>query len=204
MLEDLVAGLRFVWGWSGLLMIIGIQALIYLLMVPAYSLLPLLVTEHLRGAAAQLAWLEAAGGSGIIVGGLILSVWGGFRRRVVTMMLATMLSGLGWAVLGGIPANGFVIAVGAAFFSAAMNSIMVSSVRALDQAIVPQGMQGRVFGLSLAIVMAMTPIGLAVAGPVSDVVGVRPWFVMGGLVTAALGVGSFFIPAVIRIEDEVA
>ena len=203
-LEDLCEGLRFVWGWPGLLMITGIQALIYLLMVPAYSLLPILVTEHLRGAAPQLALLEAAGGSGIIVGGLLLSVWGGFRRRVVTMLLATMLSGLGWAVLGGTPANGFVIAVGAAFFSAAMNSIMVSSVRALDQAIVPPEMQGRIFGLSLAIVMAMTPIGLAVAGPVSDTIGVRPWFVIGGLVTAALGMGSFFIPAIIRIEDKAA
>jgi len=81
---------------------------------------------------------------------------------------------------------------------------MVSSVRALDQAIVPPEMQGRIFGLSLAIVMAMTPIGLAVAGPVSDTIGVRPWFVIGGLVTAALGMGSFFIPAIIRIEDKAA
>ena len=203
-LEDLCERLRFVWDWPGLLMITGIHALIYLLMVPAYSLLPILVTEHLRGDAPQLAWLQAAGAGGIIVGGLILSLWGGFKRRVLTMSLTTILSGVGWVVLGGAPANAFVMAVGAAFFSAAMNSMMVGSVRALEQAIIPPEMQGRVFGQSLAIVMAMTPIGLAVAGPVSDTVGVRPWFVIGGLVTAALGMGSFFMPALMRIEDEAA
>jgi hypothetical protein len=174
------------------------------LMVPAYSLLPILVTEHLRGDAPQLAWLQAAEAGGIIAGGLILSVWGGFGRRVVTMSLATALSGVGWVALGGAPANGFVMAVGAALFSAAMNAIMVGSVRALYQAIVPPEMQGRVFALSLAIVTGVTPIGLAVAGPVSDTVGVRPWFVIGGLATAVLGVGSFFVPVLMRIEDEAA
>jgi DHA3 family macrolide efflux protein-like MFS transporter len=119
------------------------------------------------------------------------------------MSLATTLSGAGWVVLGGAPANGFVITVGTAFFSAAMNSIMVGSVRALYQAIVPPGMQGRVFALGLAIATGVTPIGLAAAGPVSDTVGVRPWFVVGGLVTAALSLGSFFVPALMRIEDRV-
>jgi DHA3 family macrolide efflux protein-like MFS transporter len=203
-LEDLCEGLRFVRGRPGLLTIASIHALIYLLMVPAYSLLPILVTEHLRGDAPQLAWLQAAEAGGIIAGGLILSVWGGFGRRVVTMSLATALSGVGWVALGGAPANGFVMAVGAALFSAAMNAIMVGSVRALYQAIVPPEMQGRVFALSLAIVTGVTPIGLAVAGPVSDTVGVRPWFVIGGLATAVLGVGSFFVPVLMRIEDEAA
>jgi DHA3 family macrolide efflux protein-like MFS transporter len=48
------------------------------------------------------------------------------------------------------------------------------------------------------------PVGLAIAGPLSDAIGVRVWFVIGGLVTTALSVGAFFVPAIIRIEDKAA
>lgn len=202
LLDDVRAGLRFLWGLPGLLMITLGHALIYLLMVPGYALRPILVSEHFRGGAVELAWLVTTGAGGIIVGGLVLSVWGGFKRRVVTMSLATALSGLGWLIVGITPADGLRLAVVAGFFSAVMNSIMVGSVTALGQAVVPPEMQGRVFTLSLAIVLAATPIGLAIAGPVADTFGVRPWFVVGGMVALVLGIGAFFVPAVMSIEDK--
>ena len=63
--------------------------------------------------------------------------------------------------------------------------------------------KGWVFALDLALVTAAAPIGLAVAGPLADAVGVRSWFVTGGLVTTVMGAGAFFIPAIMRIEDGV-
>lgn len=200
-LDDLREGLRFVWNWPGLMMIIAISVLAYTLMVPAYSLLPILVTEHFGGGALQLAWLQAAYGIGTIVAGLVLSVWGGFKRRIVTMLLAMALSGVGWMALGVAPANGLPLAVGAQFFSAAMFSIVVSSIVAIMQATIPPEIHGRVFALDLAVVTAAAPIGLVVAGPLSDAAGVRPWFVIGGLVTTAMGMGAFFVPAIMRIEE---
>ena len=54
-LDDVRAGLRFLWGWPGLLMITLSHALIYLLMVPGYALRPILVSEHFNGGASELA-----------------------------------------------------------------------------------------------------------------------------------------------------
>ena len=48
----------------------------------------------------------------------------------------------------------------------------------------------------------MSPLGLIIAGPVADALGVRTWFVVGGVVTALMGVISIFIPAVMYIEDD--
>jgi len=202
-LDDLRQGLHFIRGWPGLLMIIAISVLVAMLLMPAFSLLPILITGHFGGGALQLAWLQVAYGAGAIVGGLVLSVWGGFERRIVTMLLAMALMGVGFVALGVAPANGLPLAIGALFFSATMESIEVGSIVAIIQAAVPPELHGRVLALDIALVTAAAPIGLAIAGPLSNAIGVRPWFVLGGLVTTALGVGAFFVPAIIRIEDQV-
>ncbi len=48
---------------------------------------------------------------------------------------------------------------------------------------------------------AMSPLGLAIAGPVADALGVQFWFLTAGIVTAAVGLAAFFVPAIMRIED---
>jgi len=48
---------------------------------------------------------------------------------------------------------------------------------------------------------AMSPIGLMIAGPVADKLGVQTWFIIGGVVTAVMGISSFFIPAIMHFED---
>ncbi|NJN19058.1 MAG: MFS transporter [Oscillochloris sp.] len=56
--------------------------MINLLVAPAMSLQPILVTRHFGGDAGSLALIEAAFGIGVIVGGVALGVWGNFKRRI--------------------------------------------------------------------------------------------------------------------------
>ena len=84
--QDLAAGFRYVWSWPGLMLIGIMAAVINFLLNPAFALLPILVTKHFNGQAIQLATLESFSGIGFIVGGLILSTWGGFKRRVITSL----------------------------------------------------------------------------------------------------------------------
>jgi DHA3 family macrolide efflux protein-like MFS transporter len=62
-------------------------------------------------------------------------------------------------------------------------------------------MQGRVFTLIGSAATAVSPIGLIVAGPVADWLGVQSWYVFGGVVTLLLAVAGLFSPAVMGIED---
>jgi DHA3 family macrolide efflux protein-like MFS transporter len=203
-LQDFRAGLRYVMSWPGL-MIIGIMAtLINLLLTPAYALMPILVTKHFAGGAMQFAWMESVFGIGVILGGLILSVWGGFRRRIYTSMLGLVGMGIGSLLIGFVPASAFSLAVAGAFLMGIASPITNGPLFAALQAVVAPDMQGRVFTLVGSVAAAMTPLGLIVAGPVADAVGVQAWFIIGGLVTVAMAFAGLLIPAVVNFEKGAA
>jgi DHA3 family macrolide efflux protein-like MFS transporter len=201
LLSDLRQGLRFLRKWPALLAIIGIAMVVNLLIYPAISLQPLLVTEHFDGDALQLAWLQAAFGIGMVAGGITLGIWGGFKRRAVTGLLALALNGMGLAIIGLAPANAFPLAVGASLFAWFMNPFANGAIFALLQTTVPADMQGRVFTLMQAGAGAMIPLGLAVAGPVADALSVQAWFLIAGLAMAVIGAAGLSIPALVRLED---
>jgi DHA3 family macrolide efflux protein-like MFS transporter len=90
-------------------------------------------------------------------------------------------------------------------FSMAMTGMMMpianGSLGGILQATVDPGMQGRVFSLTSSLATAMIPIGLALAGVLSDAFGIQIWFIVGGIVTFLMGLAGFAIPAVMNIED---
>jgi len=200
MWADLRQGLRYVWGWPGLMAVMIMATVINFIANPAFSLMPLLVKAHFQGGAAQLGWLESSWGVGLVLGGLLLSAWGGFRRRVYTSLVALMVEGVGIALVGLAPGNGLWLAVGGMFLAGGMNALVNGPLFALLQAEVKPEIQGRVFTVMQSMSSAAWPLSLAVAGPVADAVGVRPWYVVGGVVTTLMGLGACFVPAIINIE----
>lgn len=200
--QDFKAGLRYAFGWPGLMMLILVAMLVNLVLSTAFTLLPILVTRHFAGSAIHLGWLEAVFGIGMISGGVLLGVWGGFKRRILTSFCGLMGMGLGALLLGVAPAGAFWLAIVAAFVIGVMQPITNGPVFAVLQAVVAPGMQGRIFTLLQAGATGMMPIGLLVAGPVADRFGVNVWFIAGGLATVLLGALSLFSPALRNIEDD--
>jgi len=199
--SDVREGLRYVWGWPGLLAILIMATMLNFVVNPAFSLMPLLVTEHFNGDAPQLAWLEASWGVGLVLGGLLLSAWGGFRRRVYTSLMGLIIQGLGIMLVGLSPANALWLAVAGMFVAGSMNALVNGPLFAALQAIVPPEMQGRVFTVVASMSAAAFPLSLAVAGPVADAIGLRPWYVVGGLVCTLMGLGACFVPVIVNIEQ---
>ncbi|MGD2201711.1 MAG: MFS transporter, partial [Candidatus Bathyarchaeota archaeon] len=122
-LDDLREGMRFVWDWEGLRIIMAMSMVINLLVNPAFSLLPIVVTNHFGGGAIELAWLQSAAGVGMIVGGLLLGVWGGFKRRIMTAFFAIIGSGVCITVFSLVPGSMLLLAVALIFLFATMNAI---------------------------------------------------------------------------------
>jgi MFS transporter, DHA3 family, macrolide efflux protein len=199
--QDLRAGFRYIWGWPGLMLIGAMAAVINFLLNPAFSLLPILVTKHFNGQAIQLATLESFSGIGFIVGGLTLSAWGGFKRRVLTSLTGLVAMGVGCLVMGLLPPTAFTLAVGTMLFLGIINPIVNGPLLAAVQAAVAPEMQGRVFTLIGSVSAGMSPIGLIIAGPVADRFGVQAWFIVGGIVTLVMGLASLFVPAIMNFED---
>lgn len=198
---DMRAGARHLWSWPGMVGVCILAMMLNFLLSPAFALLPLLVAKDLGGDALQLGWINSACGVGMVAGGLVLSVWGGFRRRIVTILVGDIGLGIGILVVGITPAAIFPLALAGMFFGSLMNAMCNGAAHALMQQIIAPEMQGRVFMLIGSLTSAMTPLGMAIAGPVADAVGVRTWFIMAGVVSICLGLGSFCVPVMMRLEE---
>jgi DHA3 family macrolide efflux protein-like MFS transporter len=199
-LADFKVGLRYVSGWPGLLAILIMAMLLNFIINPAFSLMPFLVTKHFGRGAIELGWLESAWGVGVVTGGLTLSAWGGFRRRVVTSLIGIIGMGAGTLAIGLSPATAFGLALAGMFFGGFMNPIANGPFMAIMQAAVAPEMQGRVFSLIQSAASAMMPLSLLVAGPVADAVGVRAWYLVGGAACVVIGLFAFTVPAIMNVE----
>jgi len=199
--QDFKEGLHYMLGWPGL-MIIGFTAvLINFLLTPAFSLLPLLVKDYFRGGALELGWVNSAFGIGVVIGGFLLGVWGGFKRRKITTTFFGLI-GMGVGILGmaQAPATSILWMVGAALLVGIMQPITNGPIMGVLQSTVAPDMQARVFSLLSSLAGGMSPLGLIIAGPISDKVGIQTWFLLGGALCILMAVSSFFIPAVMNFE----
>ena len=198
--QDFGAGLQYLLGWPGLLIISLIAVGINFVLTPAFALLPLMVKDHFGGNAIQLGWLESAMGIGIIIGGGLLGVWGGFKRKILTSLIGLMGIGIGALIIALAPSTAFFLVVSGVLFIGLTLPITNGPIFAVIQLTVEPDMQARILSLLMSVSMGMTPIGLLIAGSAADRFGIQAWFLIAGLLCILMGVTGMFIPAVMNIE----
>lgn len=110
---------------------------------------------------------QSAGAIGGVVGGLLLGVWGGTRKKVHGVLGGMLLASLLGELLLGIGRVVFVWSV-ASFFLNFFLPFINGSNQAIWQAKVAPGVQGRVFAVRRLIAQVMAPIAAAAAGPLAD------------------------------------
>ncbi len=199
--QDFREGWVYIVKWPGLLGVVLIAMAINFLIVPAFSLIPLVVTQEYHGSALQLGLVDSLFGIGVIIGGLILSAWGGFKKRIATSLMGVIGMGLGILVFGLFPSSWFYAALGGILIVGVMQVFANGPLNAILQAAVDPDMQGRVFSLLTACAAAMSPLSLMVAGPVSDWLGVRTWYLIGGVACIFMAIAGASIPAIMSIES---
>lgn len=183
--EDLRSGLRYARGHPAVRWVLISFAVVFVLVVPPSYLTPLMIVRTFGEEVWMLTANEVVFSIGMILGGAALAAWGSGRDRMglltgatIAMGVLTVALGLSrvlWVFLGLM----FLVGVVVPAFS-------TTSTTMLQQTVEPE-MQGRMFGL-LGIVMAIAmPIGMAVFGPLADVVSVEVVLVAGGALTVAAG-----------------
>jgi MFS transporter, DHA3 family, macrolide efflux protein len=200
--QDLAEGWKYVSGWPALMAIILLAMLVNFLINPAFSLLPLVVTEHFGKGAYELGLLDSVFGIGVIVGGLVLSAWGGFKNRLLTTLVALIFAGGATLLVGLAPANMYLLAVAGMALFGFLNPIINGPIFAVMQARVEPEIQGRVFSFLTAGAGLASPLGLAIAGPVADATSNQLWFILGGIITMLAGIISLFIPKIREMGEE--
>ncbi len=198
---DLKEAFVYLRGWRGAITMMSMFMIVNMLITPAFNLMPILVVDAFHGGAYEYATLEAVAGIGMISGGIALSIWGGTKKKIITVMSSTILAGIGITLMALVPGNGFLLILGLVLFVGVMMPMLNGSLNSLLQASIPKGMQGRVFALMGSMSLAAAPVGMAFAGPIVDGVGIQVWFLIAGIPTALIGVIAFLLPSVMGIED---
>ena len=165
-------------------------------------ILSVVVLVRVTFPAVMLGWFNSALGLGMVLGGLVLSAWGGFRKKIVTTLLAIVAMGGSLFLIAVAPSKLYYVAVAGFFLSGSLMAIGNGCLRATFRGVVHPAMQGRVGALMGSLATAMSPIGLAIAGPTADAIGVRSWFVIAGAVLLLGGLAGLWMPALRRIESE--
>jgi MFS family permease len=114
-----------------------------------------------------LAYVYSAAAVGGVVGGLVMSAWGGPKRRVHGVLMGWFISSLLGGVLMGFGRSIPFWAV-SGFMGMFFLPIINGSNQAIWQAKVPPDLQGRVFSIRRLIAWFVSPLAMLIAGPMAD------------------------------------
>jgi len=167
--------------------------------------------------------VQSAGAIGGVVGGVIMSAWGGFKRRVHGVLLGWLLSAMGLMLVGA--GQGLSLWLPAVFLTSLVSPLVNTSNQAIWQAKVAPDVQGRVFSARRLIAWFTNPISPIIGGTLADfvlepamrgaggpatlfggLVGTGPGAGMGllmvfcGLLCLLVPVSAYFVPAIRHAE----
>jgi DHA3 family macrolide efflux protein-like MFS transporter len=133
------------------------------------SLLAPMILLRTNNNSASLGAIESAFAIGGVVGGLIVSAWGGFKKRIRGMVIGWALYAFFGLILFGI-ARRMVIWIPIAFLAAINFPLTQSASNSIWQAKVAPDVQGRVFSARRLIAWLVEPIMPIIAGLTADYV----------------------------------
>jgi DHA3 family macrolide efflux protein-like MFS transporter len=202
LLRDVRDGFRYLYKWTGMMIIGASAALINFLFFPAFTFMPLLVIRHFNGGAWELGFIQAAWGVGVITGGITLSVWGGFKKRILTALMGVAGMGVGTLIISLCPPSAYWLAVVGMFLAGFANPIANGPLFAIFQAKIAPEMQGRIFTLIGSVANAMSPLSMVVGAPVANLLGERAWFALAGVGAILMSAFMYSNRHVRKVEEE--
>ena len=165
-LREAAAGWRFIQERRGLLHFLFLMAGFQVVFGMVLVLTGPMVLGY--GTPMTLGVIQSASGLGMLLGGGVMSLWGGPKRKVPAVLVFLMIQGFTISLLGLRP-DTLLISLG--IFGMLFCFPLASGIsRVLWQIKVPPELQGRVFSFRMAVTMSMTPIAYLAAGPLADYV----------------------------------
>ena len=175
--KESVYGFRYIYERRSLLGLLFVFFGINLMATFSFTLLAPMVLARTGNDEISLGFVQSAIGIGGVAGSIVLSIWGGPKRRI-----HGVLGGLALCMLGnffiGFGRDIYFWAV-AAFFTMFFLPTINGSSQAIWQAKVAPDIQGRVFAARMLIATLSRPFALLLVGPFADQV-FEPLLMPGG------------------------
>ncbi|MDR1953293.1 MAG: MFS transporter [Clostridiales Family XIII bacterium] len=182
---ELKEGLRYVGGSVWLKILLGYTAFFCVCMTPAAMLTPLQVVRTFGGDVWRLTAIEVLFALGMALGGVAVSVWGGFRNKVHTMIMACFAFGVTTLLFGIVP--NFWIYLGVMLLCGMSVPLFNTSAMTVMQTKIEPQIMGRVFSILMMINGLAMPLGMALFGPLGDLVKIEYLLIVTGFLLFASG-----------------
>ncbi len=186
-LSDMKIGVRYAFSDRGIGKLLIIYGLFTFFCVPAGYLAGLLVRRVFGDTYWYLTAVEVVGFAGMMAGGVAMSTWGGFRSRGKT--LAAGLLAFGSFAIGMGFSKNFILYLGLMAFYGVALTMVQTAITTMLQEKTDSPMQGRVFGLLGTMYAGFLPLGMAVFGPLADILPLQ-WIMIGS------GIALIFIAGI--------
>jgi DHA3 family macrolide efflux protein-like MFS transporter len=190
---DLREGLKYIFSHDLVRWVMVIYSIVFLLVVAPSNLSPLMLVRTFGDDVWLLTILELSFGIGMVAGGALMAIFGSKADRLGMMVGTSILFGV-LAVVMGFTTNLILFYTLFFLIGLAVPAFSTSSMTLLQETVEPER-QGRVFGF-VGIVMAVAmPIGMAVLGPLADIVSVEILLIATGIITVLIAVVAVLLPA---------
>lgn len=160
------------------------QLLILFLISPSAFLTPLMVSRTFGLEVWRLTASEMTYSLGMVLGGLLIASWGGFRRKINTTMLAGAVYGVLMIGLGNAP--GFLCYLMCNTLIGITAPCYNGPITVTIQEKVEPHMQGRVFSFMQIATSCALPLGMVFFGPLADLISVQMLLSAAGFFVAGL------------------
>ena len=183
---DMKIGIKYTLSDKLIGKVLTVYGLFIFLCVPAGFLSQLFVSRVYGETYWYLTAVELAGFIGMVAGGILMSIWGGFKSRVTTMSVG--LIAFGSLAIGMGLSKQFALYLTLMIIYGVAITMVQTATTTLIQEKAEMSMQGRVFGLLGAMYSGFLPVGMAIFGPMADEFSLK-WIMIGsGIALIALSI----------------
>jgi len=188
--QDFRAGLTYVRNHRTVMSLLVFFAFFMFFVAPAALLSPLLVARTYGSDVWRLTASEMAFSAGMVIGGLSVAAWPGFRRRYLTISLCSV--GFGIFTVGLGTATYFWLFLGLVFLMGILLPYFNSTTMVILQERVEESYQGRVFSFVSIVTGSTMPLGMLVFGPISDMISIEWIMIYTGAAMIVTGIAAYF------------
>ncbi|WP_055476420.1 MFS transporter [Gordonia sp. HS-NH1] len=177
------------WLWGTLLFAC---VLVLATLGPIEVLVPFALRERIDGGATQHAWVLAGFGLGAAAASLVFASIPMPRRYLTVMFSLWAFSSLPLVLMGLADSTWMFIAAGVTMGILFDGPMVLWGT--LLQRRVPPALLGRIASLDFFVSVALMPVSMAIAAPVSSAIGLTATFVLGGLLPVPIA-WAFYVAA---------
>ena len=167
---------------KGLFALLLVGTLYMFVYMPINALYPLITMEYFNGTPMHISITEIAYASGMLIGGLLLGLFGNYQKRILLITASIFMMGISLTISGLLPQS----------YSGVQTALFQEKIK-------PEYL-GRVFSLTGSIMSLAMPIGLILSGFFADRIDVNHWFLLSGILIICIAIVCPMITEIRKLD----